>query len=220
METIFEITAEQMGTISRDTAVAQVSRALQQRTELTSREHLPGLWRLTDQLNERQRVSKSVLKRRRIRTGLLSILCASLGVFLLIPALMAPFDLTLVICSIVSIGLGSFNLWNLWRPRSGKNGFEKPAAQLLDKLYALPREITIRIAFTDSEMLMENITAGTLQSQDAIPYTEIETAFEAEDIYLLTYAGKGMVLPKRCMTAGTAAHFRDWLSSKTAFVQL
>ena len=220
METIFEITAERMGTISRDTAVAQVSRVLQQRTELASREHLPGLWRLTDQLNERQRVSKSVLKRRRIRTGLLSILCASLGVFLLIPALMAPFDLTLVICSILSIGLGAFNLWNLWRPRSGKNGFEKPAAQILDKLYALPREITIRIAFTDSEMLMENITAGTLQSQDAIPYTEIETAFEAEDIYLLTYAGKGMVLPKRCMTVGTAVHFRDWLSSKTAFVQL
>lgn len=220
METIFEITAERMGTISRDAAVVQVSQALRQRTELASRERLPGLWRLTDQLNERQQISESILKKRRIRTSFLSVLCASLSVFLLIPALMAPFDLTLVICSIVSISLGAFNLWNLRRQTSGKNGFEKPAAQLLDKLYALPREITIRIAFTDSEMLMENIAAGTLQSQDAIPYTEIETAFEAEDIYLLTYAGKGMVLPKRCMTAGTAAHFRDWLSSKTAFVQL
>ena len=220
METIFEITAERMGTIPSDVAVAQVSRALQQRTELASREQLPGLWKLTDQLNERQKASASVLKKRRIRTRFLSVLCVSLGVFLLIPALMAPFDSTLVICSIVSIGLGAFNLWNLRRQRSGKNSFEKPAAQLLDKLYALPREITMRIAFSDSEMLMENITAGTLQSQDAIPCAEIDAAFEAENLYLLTFSGKGIVLPKHCMTAGTAEHFRNWLSSKIAFVRL
>lgn len=220
MRIVFEITAGQMDTLSRESVLVQVSHALRQRTELASREKLPGLWKLTDQLNEHQKVPEEVLKRRRLRASFLSVLCVSLGVFLLIPALIAPLDLTLVVCSLLAIGLGVFRLWSLRRNRNGKNGFEKPAAQLLEKLYALPKEITVRMTFTDSEMLLEEIDAGTLQSQDAIPRTELEAAFEAEDIYLLTYAGKGLVLPKRCMTAGTAEQFRDWLSSKAAPVQL
>lgn len=220
MGIIFEITAERMDTISRETATAQVSRALQQRTELASREQLPGLWKITDQLNEHQKVPDSVLRRRQIRTSVLSVLCVSLGVFMLIPALIAPFDMTLLLCSVISIALGTFRLWTLRRRKHNKNGFEKASAQLLDKLYALPREITMRIAFNDSEILLETITAGTLQSQDAIPCTEIEAVFETEDFYLLTYADKGIVLPKKCMTAGTTAYFQDWLSSKTALIQL
>ena len=73
----------------------ELSRALEKRTELSSRKKYPGLWRQTDRLhayNERTG-SAGTGKGRKIFRTVLTIVLLLLGLFLLIPGLMDPKNL-------------------------------------------------------------------------------------------------------------------------------
>lgn len=64
----------------------QVSRALEKRTEMVSRERFPGLWKHTDRFRSMARGRK----RSRLRTRGMSALCLAAGIFLAVPGLMEP----------------------------------------------------------------------------------------------------------------------------------
>ena len=91
----------------------QVSQALEQRTDLLSRQRYPRLWRLTDRLNRVPKAPGHVLRRRRKLHTLLGLVNWVLGLFLLLPGLMDPGALTVPLlvggaCFILASGV-------LWR---------------------------------------------------------------------------------------------------------
>lgn len=90
----------------------QVSRALEKRTELVSREKLPKMWALTDKLNHGPRVPRAVAENRRKRRVLFGLLDWALGVFLLMSGLMEPQELLLpLLVGAVGFGAGVAILW-------------------------------------------------------------------------------------------------------------
>ena len=70
----------------------ELSRALEKRTELSSRKKDPGLWRQTDRLHAYNERTGNVGtgKGRKIFRTVLTIVLLLLGLFLLIPGLMDP----------------------------------------------------------------------------------------------------------------------------------
>ena len=90
----------------------QVSRALEKRVELVSRQRCPRMWKLTDKLNGAGSSSQSGGRNQRRHGGLLGLMNWSLGVSLLMPGLMAPQELTFpLIVGAVGFGAGTVGLW-------------------------------------------------------------------------------------------------------------
>lgn len=94
----------------------QVSRALEKRMELHSRQTCPGMWRLTDRLNAVPKVSQTVRERRRKWHTVLGALNWGLGVFLLMPALLEPQELWgPLLAGAAGFGIGVSVLWRTRR---------------------------------------------------------------------------------------------------------
>lgn len=92
--------------------VPQVSRALEKRTELASREKLPKLWALTDKLNSMGKAPEAVRERRRKRRVLLGLLDWLLGLFLLVPGWLSPRELLIpLLAGAAAYGAGFVILW-------------------------------------------------------------------------------------------------------------
>ncbi len=85
---LFRVTA-----MDEAVCVPQVRDALEKYTELNSREKYPRLWRLVDRLRAVPTVSDGQKARRRVLRAVLGTVCWGLGVFGLLPALMAPDEL-------------------------------------------------------------------------------------------------------------------------------
>ena len=69
------------------TLEGQVSRALEKRVELASRERMPKLWELTDKLNSGEKAPEDVLGNRRRRRRALGFFCWLLKNSLVPPAI-------------------------------------------------------------------------------------------------------------------------------------
>lgn len=90
----------------------QVSRALEKRAELISRQKCPRMWELTDKLNSVERVPQAVRENRRKRRGFLGLLNWMLGVVLLMPGLMEPAELIFpLLVGALGFGTGTVSLW-------------------------------------------------------------------------------------------------------------
>ena len=192
-----------------DALVKQVSRALETRTQLKSRKEHPTLWKATDKLNDYAQKGENAKKKRHVPwTG---ILCLVLGVFLFVPGLMAPREMT---GALVIGALGIFaGLWSLKRQSPSKSKsrdpFDRPARQLLESLQG-----GAQVHFTEEGM--------TLLPRDVPPasvsYDKIELVVEAEDVYLLFLLRSTFVLQKADLTEGDANDFGNFLSSKVQLV--
>lgn len=109
MNQTFSFTVTAMDT---DALLAQVSRGLEQRSELLSRQKSPRLWSLIDRLRSVPKVSPQVSERRRRRRNLLALLCWLLSVVALIPALLEPRQMAAVLAvGLVCFVLSSLILW-------------------------------------------------------------------------------------------------------------
>lgn len=95
----------------------QVSRALEKRVELASREQLPKLWELTDKLNSVEKVPEDVLGNRRRRRRALGLFCWLLSLALIVPCAMQPRELLWpLIVGAACFVVGSASLWR-YAPR-------------------------------------------------------------------------------------------------------
>lgn len=110
-----EFTFELSG-MDAETLIPQVSRALELRTELVSREKYPRLWSITDWLNSRAVADEQHRAGRRLmRTGA-AMFTWLLGLFAMIPGLMEPAEPSLYITGAVCCAAGMLLLC-LLKPR-------------------------------------------------------------------------------------------------------
>ena len=90
----------------------QVSRALEKRVELASRERMPKLWELTDKLNSVEKAPEDVLGNRRRRQRALGFFCWLLSLALIVPCVMQPQELLWpLIVGAACFVVGSASLW-------------------------------------------------------------------------------------------------------------
>lgn len=92
---------------------SQVSRALEKRSELLSRRKYPRIWRITDRLGQVEKAPPEVLRRRRKLYLVLGLTDWVLGLFLLLPGLMAPGELPVPL--LVGGVCFGFSMGILWR---------------------------------------------------------------------------------------------------------
>lgn len=179
----------------------QVSKALEKRTELLSRQRYPGLWKQTDRLNARAK-GKS---RGRLRTRVMSVLCLVLGIILFVPGMMEPqalFAPLVVGAFAVAAGVGG-----LWRSfRQPRNPFDKSAATLLSGLEALPADQLPTVSFSAQEMTVDG-TQTTL-------WTEFTFAVESPDAWLLVYEERVILLQKKDLVQGNAQDLGAFLAQR------
>ena len=89
MEQIFTLQITPMGVDSAQLR-GQVSRALEKRTELESRQKYPKMWEVTDRLNRVEKVPEAARQNRKRRRAFLGFYSWLLGVVFLVPALIEP----------------------------------------------------------------------------------------------------------------------------------
>lgn len=114
---VFEVSGMDTGAL-----LPQVSRALERRTELVSRERCPGLWRFTDRLNARSPEDAAKAPVRRIYRTIMGLALWLLGLFALVPGAMTPKVPALLITGGACCLLGMLLLWVLRRRLLGVLG--------------------------------------------------------------------------------------------------
>lgn len=182
----------------------QVSKALEKRTELVSRQQCPGLWKQTDRF---QAMAKGKT-RSRLRTRVMSVVCLALGIFLLVPGLMDPQELLVpLIVGVVAVGAGIGGLWTSRKHRH--NPFDKSAAILLNDLNGQLTGKICTMAFTDQGMTAS--AAGDFS--ETVPWQDISCAVETEDAFLLVHRDRAALLQKKDLSGGGAEAFRALLAS-------
>ena len=91
---------------------AQMARALEQRTELISREKCPRLWVLADRFNRKEKAPLAVRRRRRRQRTVLSLICWLLSLVLLVPGLIDPKQLMIpLVVGGITLSMGTIVLW-------------------------------------------------------------------------------------------------------------
>ena len=182
----------------------QVSKALEKRTELVSRQQCPGLWKQTD----RFRAMAQGKTRSRLRTRVMSVVCLALGIFLFVPGLMEPQELLVpLIVGAVAMGAGIGGLWTSRKHRC--NPFDKSASILLNDLNDRLTGKTCTMTFTDQGMTAS--AAG--DSSETVPWQEISCAVETGDTFLLVYRDRVVLLQKKDLSEGREEEFRTLLAS-------
>lgn len=121
MEQIFSF---QMTPLNPETLYPQVSRALEKRTELISRQKCPKMWKLTDKLNDAPKAPQAVQEKRKKRRTLLGLINWVLGSLLLMAGITEPQNLLIpLLVGAVGFGSGVAVLWRSKRTLLGVLSF-------------------------------------------------------------------------------------------------
>lgn len=182
----------------KDILLPQVSRLLEQAVQTVSREQYPQLWKLTDRLNSVPKASEKTLKHRRIRAKIRSVIFLLLGIFLFVPGILKPAELTgalVVGAGAIVCGIGGLRQNRKTKTRDPR--YDRAAAQLLEE-YAADESSEIVFSETGS-------------SADG------SSVFEAEELFLLFTQSGTEILVKKDLREGNIEEFRDYLRSRAAF---
>ena len=183
----------------------QVSRALEKRTEMVSRERFPGLWKHTDRFRSMARGRK----RSRLRTRGMSALCLAAGIFLAVPGLMEPRELFVpLLVGAAAMGAGIIGLWQS-RARK-KNPFDRAAKILLGGKDKSSAEQAASVSFSEEGM---TVPAGGGKAE-FVPYREFECAVETADSFLFVFGGRVLLLQKMDLKAECIGDFCSLISEK------
>ena len=202
----------ELGPIRNEQLLPQLAAALDKCGELSARARLPAMWRLIDRMNAAGDAPKEVLRRRRRRRRIYGVVLIAAGLFLLVPALTAPRELTgPLLVGAFAVAWGLYSLF--WRGGTGGKGsekrplrrYEKEARLLLNRLAEARREGTYA-RFSDKEMTVE--AAG---ERKTISYGAFECAVETRELLLLRGKASGIVLQKRELAWGSWEAFRAFL---------
>lgn len=181
----------------------QVSKALEKRMELVSRQRYPGMWKYTDKLNS---TAHGPMKSK-ARTKIMSVIYLVLGIFLFLPGLMEPQELLIpLLVGAIAIGAG---IGGLWRSRDHrKNPFDNSAKILLTGKDTISAEQELTVSFSQDGM--EIAAKGTAPA--FTPYADFECVIETADIFLFVYKEQVTVLQKLDLEAGSLEDFCSLLS--------
>ncbi len=196
MEFLFELTSYDAPEL-----LSQVARALEKRTEVKSREKLPGLWQKTDALRAKHPEGVRHPKRKRFFSWILVVL----GLFLFIPGLTDPKNLPgPLIAGAAALLVGGFFLLG-----TRTNRFERSAQRLLKPLKKVRMYLKVRFA-------PEGIY---LHEQECISYKKCDCCVETEDLFLLTFENRVTVLKKTDLVEGDLPDLIAFLKEKTNYLE-
>ena len=201
MEFVFELT--KYNDISFK---SQVSKALEKRTELVSRNEYPQLWKYIDKLNSKKKAPEEVLKKRRSRYKVYGIILLLLSLFLLIPSLMEPKEMLIpLLVGAFGVGIGILNIkYGIKSKKEKLTSFDKAAIQLFKEYEKIP---TGKVIFTnDKVQLVGNVT---------IDYSEIEKIFITEDLFILIWNERITVLQKKDLSSFNVEEFINFITLKS-----
>ncbi len=189
----------------------QATAALEKHTELKSRQKYPAMWARTD------KARAAVRPRSRWPRKLLSILCMAMGIFLLVPGLMQPKELAApLFAGILGITSGVYGLTRhrmvQWLKNSQTAQYQKAAARLLEGKATLESNRYTVCFGTDGFAVTDAVDGDRLD----IPYTRLECVIAAQDVYLLFYDDKALLLQKRDLAGGGAENFYAFIAEKTS----
>lgn len=206
----------ELGSVRDERFLPQLAAALDKCAELSARKRLPALWRVIDRLGAVGEASEEVLRRRRIRRRIYGGVLTAAGLFLLIPALTAPRELSgALFVGAVAVVWGLYSLLRRGGTGGGSGGkallqrYEKEARQLMERLSEAQRA-ELHIRFTGKGLIVETAKG----ERKAIPYEAFECAAETRELLLLYGKTSGLVLQKRELTWGNWEAFRAFLAER------
>lgn len=187
------------------TAQDQLLRALERVTEARSRQACPGLWRMTDRLNQVERMPQEVLRRRRGRQKVYGVLLLALGLFGAIPAAMEPHELmSVLVVSLAAIALGIFSLL----PR-------RPARQNRQLLRERDRILSAYRTLDEQGTPVTFEETGIFEGEQQLgAYETLQEVVFQEDVLLLVWQERFLFLQLRDLEGEAPESFRAFLLGK------
>ena len=178
----------------------QLSRAMETRTEMRGREMYPVLWNYIDRI----RAFGGGTERGR---GVRSVLLLA-GIFLFVPGLMSPQTMRLpLVAGAVAIFVGLRGLLSSGEKTGNSRRFERAARTLLNGKDQISEEQDLRVSFDAVGM---RISAAGKEGQ-FIPYDDVESVVEAENLYFVVFNQKAVVLPKCNLSDAEPEDFSEFL---------
>ena len=190
----------------------ETAELLRQRLEAHSRRTVPGLWKAADKLNARAAKGPDPEKRRR-RYRICGIFLLALGIFVLVPGLMAPGTPSLIGAGVFALLAGGleFCLAGAKGPPPPPSACRKEAAELLDICRnAGSAAPPVQVRFDGDGW---TVTAAEDSSQT--PYAKVGGIFETDRLWLLVdKENRALLLQKKDLVQGEAAAFSPWIRDK------
>lgn len=188
-----------------ETARDQLLRALERVTEARSRKACPGLWKMTDRLNQVQRMPPEVLRRRRRRQKVYGVLLLALGLFGAIPAAMEPQELmSVLVVSLAAIALGIFSL--LPRRQERQNRQLLRERDRIFSAYQTLDEQGAAVTFRETGIFEGEQQLGS--------YETLQEVVLQENIVLLVWQERFLFLQLRDLEGASPEAFRAFLLRK------
>jgi len=208
MEYIFNIT-----NIEDSMLIPQISKAFEKRNEILSRKKYPKLWQYADNHKPNKTLTEKELKGQRIRTRVLGTVNLVLGIFLFVPGLMKPDELfipLIVGAMAIGAGIGAF----LRSRKNKKNPFDKSAKLLFEQRNTIPAEQNSKVVFLEEGMTITSETESETNNE-FVEYNEFENIISTNDIILLIYKEKCVLLQKKELVSENINDFCEFISIKT-----
>jgi len=208
MEYIFNIT-----NVDDLALIPQISKAFEKRTEFLSRKKYPKLWKYADSHKSKKALTEKELKAQRIRTRILGTVNLVLGIFLFVPGIMKPAELFFpLLVGAVAIGSG---VGALRRSRINKQSpFDKSARILFDQRNSIPTEQNSKVIFSEDGMKITLETEND-ENNEFVAYSDFESIISANDIILLIYKEKCVLLQKKELVNENINAFCEFIAIKT-----
>jgi len=207
MEYIFNIV-----NIEDQNLIPQISKAFEKRNEILSRNKYPKLWQYTDRHKSNKTLTEKELKGQRIRTRVLGTVNLALGIFLFVPGLMKPDELfipLIVGAMAIGAGIGAF-----WRSRKNKiNHFDKSAKLLFEQRNTIPSDQNSKVIFSEEGMTITSETKSETNNE-FVAYSDFENIISTNDIILLIYKEKCVLLQKKELVSENINAFCEFISIK------
>ena len=219
MEFVFQLSSYDSSDLEAETV-----RALDRLLEARSRSVMPGVWAVTDRLNQNRRYAaewpnqQKAAKRYRFYSALL----LGIGIFMLVPGLMEPRKLLVVLLGGILAILSSITYFRrakalasgtrLQTPRKPSQASRRAAGQLLDQLRQLDLEKTpVSVRFDGNGVTV----ADTEQEEQLVPYGGITDIFEEEYTWMLSYGeNQVLLLQKKDLAVGNTEDFMGYVQER------
>lgn len=189
----------------------QLTMVLDKRSELYSREKLPGLWKLTDKLNNRTKVSEEVRKRRILRLRIYGIFLLILGTILFVPGLCEPTELRVpLIVGGMSVALGIYNTFIVKakkkeRPKRIYKRLRDEAEKIITNLNDNMGELSGQTISVKEKGLVEK------EEVDRFKFKHVKFVMITVDAYFFLYETSVIILQKNGLEQGTNEEFEKFL---------
>ena len=169
--------------------------------EAEGRRRLPGLWKVIDRLPG-GKAPYEMTKGRRIYRRVMGILLLLVGLFLVIPGLVAPDELLgPLLVGLLAVGTA---IYYLYSTRKNKvTAAQKQAQRLLEAIAKAPPQ---QVVFSDAGML--------LREGEPVSYEAITFCAETPSGVLLNWADRAAFLQKQDLAEGEWPDFIAWLQKK------